>query len=125
MGCMNLVRLETDKMIISGGRKSNSVNSQYLRREDNTPYNLSPFIMPFDATITTITVATRFNSNWTAQVHSGGTPIPGAELIISASNSGIIENLNIPVTKNQPIELYAVCSGISHPSINIVFQRNI
>jgi hypothetical protein len=122
---MNLVRLETDKMIISGGRKSNSVNSQYLRREDSTPYNLSPFIMPYDATITTITVATRYNASWTAQIHSGGVPIPGAELIVNSTKSEIIENLNIPVTKNQPIELYAVCSGISHPSINIVFQRNI
>lgn len=125
MQCLSFVQLGTSSINLEGSRNSKKTTSQYLRRNDSTPYNISPYIMPYDATLTTITASTRFNASWKAQVHSNGVPLTGAELDITATDKGLVDALNVQVSQNQPIEIYLDGTDVPFPSVNLVFQKNI
>ena len=124
MACLSFVQLGNNTINVSGSRHHRNVVDQYARKEDGTPYNLSPFIMPFDATLVTITAATRENATWKAQVRSNGIAVNGAELQLNATKSGLID-INIQFFKNQSVEIYLESNGIPYPSVNLIFQQNI
>jgi len=101
----------------------NSVASNiYLSGPDGTFMNKSPFILPFDATLVYLSVATDGNETWTAEIHVNGVLKPGATLSITNNNAsyGIY---NIDFNAGDKIMLYCNGTAIFRPRINAIFIR--
>lgn len=104
---------------VHGSSQSSAATDSYLRGGGNAFMNLSPFIVPFNATIIAISASTEVPETWTAEVHSGLSLIAGASLSISAATSSTSTGLSINVNAGDPIELYVNGTNIQRPSIAI------
>ena len=89
------------------------------------PFNVSPFVLPYDCFLTNITVSTSLPGTCSVFVRSNGVDVIGASVTLTNSAS-IAENFAIQLTGNQPIEIYLqTISPVSHPNVNLIFQKNI
>ncbi len=110
-------------LTIIGSRDSNSTTSQYLRGSDGSPFNLSPFIIPYNGIIKNISISSNVSGSWTGEVRNNGSVISGAA--ITATNS-ISEygDYNIAVSAGDRIELYCNGTSINHPSMSVLIIKS-
>ena len=106
---------------ITAGRSNNNVTNRYLDWVAGA-HNISPYVVPINATIKYITVATRVNETWTAEVrNAAGTPI--ATLSISAATTGVSTELSVDVTAGDTLTFYCNGSNINRPSMSVLFDE--
>lgn len=112
-------------------RDRRRVTNLWLDTEDSIPSNLSPFVLPFDATIIAISGATRDLETFDAEIHvnavvrAGGTPVMASSigtLAFTASNSETL-SVNIDVSQGDEIGVYCRGTGVNRPTITIFFKR--
>jgi hypothetical protein len=85
-------------------------------------HNISPYIVPFNATIKFITAATRVNETWTAEVRDiTGTVL--TSLSITAASKGVSTELNVDVSSGDEILFYCNGTGINRPSMTVLFDE--
>lgn len=124
MSFLSFKYLDSNTFTVQGGRKSNNVHSQYLTNFTGTPFNESPFIVPYDSFLTNITASSNEINTWSVFIRSNGVNIIGAS--VTVTDKYFTENFAIQVSKGQPIEIYLQTSSpVSQPSVNLIFQKNI
>lgn len=110
-----------ESICISASRSANASNI-YLRSEDGTPMNLTPYVLPFDATLTYISTATDGNETWVAEVHKDNILVVGATLTSTNVNFNY-STYNINFNAGDKISLYCNGTAIQRPKINLVFRK--
>jgi len=106
---------------VSGGRDANATNS-YLRGTDSQFMNTSPYILPYNATLTYISASTEVSETWIAEVHTSSVVVTGATLSMSATTSGY-GTYSINFNAGDKVMLYCKGSSISHPRVDIIFRK--
>ena len=110
-----------DNITWSASRNKKATNI-YLWTDDVQPTNVTPYILPWNAKLVAISVSTEIPQTWTAEIHSGGTLIPGASLSISASSAGY-SIYDIVLSAGDEIEIYASGVNIEKPRVSVTFRR--
>ena len=106
---------------VFSGARDNSVTNTYLKSE-GIYTNISPVTIPKDMVIESITANSKEVSTWTAEIHNNGVLISGASLLITSSDSGTIDNLNIQVSSGSKLMFYAKGTLIKQPRITIILK---
>lgn len=125
MSFLSFKYLDSNTFTLVGGRDSKNVYSQYLTNSFGTPFNESPFIIPYDCFLVNVTASSGVSNSWNVHVRSNGVDIIGAVVSVNASTYAT-QDFAIQLTKGQPIEIYLQTSSpVFQPSVNLIFQRNI
>jgi hypothetical protein len=98
------------------------VTNSYVNALGGPATNESPYILPFDATLTHISTATNGNETWTAELRVGGTLVAGASLATVAASSNFA-SYNINFNAGDGVQFYVDGSSVSKPLINAFFKR--
>jgi hypothetical protein len=106
----------------AAGRNQNATNI-YLRHQQNIPMNISPAILPFDATLIAISASSQTAATWVAEVHEDGSLVTGAVLNISAADSGFRNDLAIDFSAGDKVQLFCSGSAVPGPHVEAVFRR--
>lgn len=113
----------TSDMFISGGREGNNVSNVYLRGPGGTPMNLSGFVIPFNSTITSISMASRGVENWTLEVRKNNTATVVASLVSVGVERAYADTLSVDMVAGDEVQFYCNGTSISDPSGSIVIRR--
>lgn len=114
------------------GRDNNNVTNSWLRQPDGLPMNMSPWVVPFDATITAISAATNSAETWDAEIYrnavvrTGGTPSDASkltELVIAAADSGQVAGLSVDVDAGDELGVFLRGSMIGRPNVTVFMVR--
>lgn len=125
------INFATDTFSITAGRGNANTTDIWLRQPDNLATNLSPYVMPFDATIVAITAAGNANETWDGEVYrntdvrTGGIPTDGnklTEIQVSAADSATVV-VNVDVDAGDEIGIFMRGSSIDRPSVTVYFVR--
>ena len=129
---VNVVNFDNvDTYALTCGRSQASVNNVWLRRSQNLPLNLTPFVVPFDSKIVAISLSTNSNATWDAEVYrnadvrAGGIPSDAnkiAELQVAGANANSVL-LDINVDANDEIGVFCRGLGIDRPGVTVFFKR--
>jgi hypothetical protein len=115
-----------DTFILKGARNNANVTNIYLRNEDGIFLNLTPEIIPFNATLIAISASTESNETWTAEIRKKTLGvwglIPNAFLTMTniTKNHGVY---SIDVNAGDELSVYCNGNNIDHPRITAVFRR--
>lgn len=109
------------QMTISAGKNDLTTNS-YLKGAGGEFTNLTPYILPFDCTLMSISAASQTSSTWTAEVHKDNTLVTNAYLTITGTtyNHG---DLSIDFSAGDNIMIYCNGTSVSSPLISLVFYE--
>jgi len=108
----------------SFSRNRNFVTDQFLRDIDGTPSNLAPYILPWNARLTAISMSNvGVTSSWTAEVYVNGVLLPGGSLSCVASTKNYNNLYAIDLNANDEISVYMNGVGIDRPKANLVLRR--
>jgi hypothetical protein len=114
-----------DSFCIYGARDSNNTSYIYLRNADRTPYNLSQFIVPYDATIIAITASCySLNNAWIAEVRKDLNSTPIASLSLTNSELSKVDNtLSVDVSEGDKLSIYCNGNRVRYPLISVFIQK--
>ena len=104
----------------SAASKSTSTNV-YLKGNDGSFTNKSPYIVPFNCKLTAISASTDSAYTWNAEVHVNGINV--GSLSIFASDSGYASPLNISINAGDKISFYCNGTAIKGPNITAWFNE--
>ena len=125
MSFLSFKYLDSNTFTLVGGRDSKNVYSQYLANSFGTPFNESPFVIPYDCFLVNVTASSTVSNSWNAIVRSNGVDIIGATVNVNASTYAT-QNFAIQLSQGEPIEIYLqTTTPVIQPSVNLIFQRNI
>jgi hypothetical protein len=71
---------------VSGGRNTKTTNS-YLKGPGDEFMNVTPYILPFNATLVKISTSSSTNGTWIGEIHKSGVVATGATISISRTVS--------------------------------------
>lgn len=94
----------------------------YLWR-DAVPTNLTPLILPFNATLYAISASGAQAQTWQAQVHAALALVPGAVLNIVAATSAFDNALSIDFNQGDRISVFLSGTLIDRPNVDLFFRR--
>ncbi len=103
--------------LLSAGVAGNATN-RYCDWWGGT-MNLSGYVVPTNATIQYISVATNASASWTAEVRQNGTNV--AQLAITTATSGRSTILSVNVNAGDVITLFVTGSNVPRPTITVHF----
>jgi len=95
----------------------------YLRTNNNLPTNISPIILPFDATLIAVSASGAAAQTWAAEVHLLGSLIAGALVNVTAAQSAFTAALSIDFDAGDGVQLFCNGTSIDRPNIDAVFRR--
>ena len=107
----------------SAGRNSSTVTNVYLRGPGRVPTNLAGFVLPFNATIVSVTAATDTAESWTAEVRKNDSATVIASLVLSSQAKGKNNSLSVDVDADDEIQIYCNGTDISTPVVTVWFKR--
>lgn len=111
-------------LTMTDGGKNNLATNSYINGPDGIPMNISPFILPFDAYLVSMSASTDGNETWTAEVHVNSVLKAGATLpIVAADNAYHYTYSSITFGAGDKIMIYCNGSSINKPRVNVVFGR--
>jgi len=108
----------------NAGRNSNNVTTQFLRGEADTPWNLNGFVLPWNATLVSISMSGSVdNQTWAVEVRKNGTSTVIDSLTISNQFSNFDNSKNTDFNAGDRIQVY--CNGyfIKYPHASLFFRR--
>lgn len=108
---------------VGAGRKNTKTSDLYLYTYDSAPTSICPFIMPFKATLVSMSASCEFPSSWIAEVRIGEVVVSGATLTVSSSNYAYSNSYNIDFIEGDAIQIYLNGSNISHPRVELIFCK--
>jgi hypothetical protein len=111
-----------DVMVCSGGDESNNVTDAYLRGPGGTPMNLAGYVMPFDAKITSLSLASRGTESWTLEVRKNNAAAVIASLAVSGKEREY-GNVDVDVDAGDELQLFCNGTSINAPSGSIFLTR--
>ncbi len=110
-------------MFISGGRKGTTVSNVYLRGPGSTPMNQSGYVMPFDAKIIAISLATSGPETWILEIRKNGVVTPIASLTAVGVQRAYNDSVDVNIDAGDELQFYCNGSNISAPSGSIIIRR--
>lgn len=110
-------------MFVSAGREGPSVSNVYLRGPGGTPMNLAGYVIPFDAKIIAISMATRGAENWTFEVRKNNNPAVIASLTAAGVERAYNATVDVDIDAGDEIQFYCNGTGINSPSGSVIFRR--
>jgi len=113
----------TTPLMFGGARNKNTTNA-YLQ-VSGVYSNVVPIELPVNAKIKSIIAGTDGAETWTAEIHGNGSPIAGAFLALTATDSGTIDGLNISVTAGTKLSLYCNGTNIKRPRIFVILSNEV
>jgi hypothetical protein len=93
-----------------------------LRSGDGLPFNTTPFVLPFDGVIKSISISTSANATWTGEVRDNGVLVSGASLT-STSQSATYSSYNINVNAGSLLQLYVNGTNIPNPRMVVTISK--
>jgi len=108
----------------NAGRNSNNVTTQFLRGEADTPWNLNGFVLPWNATLISMTMSENVNNQtWTAEVRKNGIATVIDSLTITNQYSNFDNLKNTDFNAGDRIQIY--CNGyfVKYPYVTLFFRR--
>jgi len=109
-------------LTLTGARNSPNTSNVYLRNSDNLPFNITPFILPFNGKIKYISISSSNNSSWIGEVRNNGNLITGASLSVINGTSAFGE-YDIPVSAGSALQLYCRGTGVSYPRMVVIIIK--
>ena len=103
------------------GRNAN-ISDIYLRGPGNLPTNLSGFVLPFNATIIGIGVATRVAETWAAEVRKNGGAGAITSLAVAAARK-LYGAVSVNVNQGDEIQMYCNGTNINRPQMVVYLTR--
>jgi len=103
------------------GRNATVTNS-YLRAGGNVPMNQAGFVLPYDATIVAISLATNVAGSWTAEVRKNGAATVIASLATTVAKDKST-GLSVEVDADDEIQIFCNGAGIEKPVVTVWFKR--
>ena len=116
-----------DNFCFGCGRSSPFVTNQYLSRHE-VAMNYSPFVLPFNAELVGISLATYSNESWTAEVYKNSDiashPTPANRITYLTTSSESYKRTSVSVTLNDQdrIAVYASGTNIGFPTVTLFFK---
>jgi hypothetical protein len=108
----------------SAGRNHTTVTNQFLRGEGDTPTNLNGFVLPYNATLVTMSMSGELNTqSWSVEVRKNGGGVSQATLSITNQYSNYIDGLNVDFNAGDRIMIYCNGTAISYPHADLIFRR--
>jgi len=115
--------LSEDTFVFVSGRGA-PMTDAYLRAAGDVPTNVAGFILPFNATITGLGVATTGNETWTAEVRKNNL----AAVVASISMVAVAkkyEAKNVDVDAGDEIQTYCNGTAVDHPLLSVFMKRRL
>jgi len=106
------------------GRNNTTVTNQFLRGEGDTPTNQNGFVLPWNATLISMSMSGKLNTQtWSVEVRKNGGGIAQDSLTITNQYSNYSDTNNTDFNAGDRIMIY--CSGISvdYPHATLFFRR--
>ncbi len=116
---LGIATIQTD-----GSRNKDRVTNVYLRGEGNTPSNLNGFVLPWNATLISMSMSSNANTQtWSAQVRKNGAIV--TEDFLTSINKYSRHNSTNDVDFNAGDRVEIFCSGqnIQYPKVSLFFRR--
>lgn len=116
---------------LTASRGNGNSTDLWLRRPDNTPLNLSPYVLPFDATIVAVTAAGNAAETWDGEVYrnsdvrTGGVPSDAnklTEVVVTAADAASV-SVSVDVDAGDELGIFMRGSSIDRPSVTIYLVR--
>ncbi len=105
-------------------RNKEKVTNVYLRGEGDTPTNLNGFVLPYNATLISISMSSNANNQtWSAQVRKNGGSSPEDFLTSVNTYSKYNESNNVDFNAGDRVEIYCTGQNISYPKVSLFFRR--
>lgn len=106
------------------GRNHSTVTNQYLRNGGDTPTNLNGFVLPWNATLITMSMSGSLNTQtWSAEVRKNGGGIAQDILTITNEYSNYDNTKNTDFDAGDRIMIYCNGTSINYPHITLFFRR--
>lgn len=112
----------SDTFCLSASRNANKATNVYLRMADGLPTNETPFILPYNCTLTNLTAANNGAETWIGEVRIGGTLVTGAFITITAATSGTAV-VDVDFNAGDAIQLFCNGTDVKDPMLNLFFER--
>jgi hypothetical protein len=116
--------LSSNTNSFEGSRAKNNQTNVFLRTVDGSPYNLTPYVIPKDSTITGIMGETSTSDTFKILV-STGTTLPTdiiTQLQITSNTYGVDMTLNINAPEEEHLYLYMSGTTVDYPKTQIYYK---
>ncbi len=110
-------------MFVSGGREGAAISNVYLRGPGGTPMNQSGYVIPFDAKIVGLSLASTASESWTLEVRKNNAATVIASLVVVAAERAYDDTLDVDISAGDELQLYCNGTNIGAPSGSIVLRR--
>ena len=105
-------------------RNKEKATNVYLRGEGDTPSNLNGFVLPYNATLISMSMSSNANTQtWTAQVRKNGNLSPEDFLTSVNLYSKYSSNNNVDFNAGDRVEIYCSGQNIMYPKVSLFFRR--
>jgi hypothetical protein len=106
------------------GRNHPTVTDQFLRGEGDVPSNQNGFVLPWDATLVSMSMSGALNTqSWTAEVKVNGGGITKDSLSITNQYSNYNNNNNTDFNVGDRVMIYCNGTSIDRPHVTLFFRR--
>jgi hypothetical protein len=106
------------------GRNNSNVTNQFLRSEGDVPTNQNGFVLPWNATLVSMSMSGKLNTQtWSVEVRKNGGGIAQDTLTITNQYSNYNEINNIDFNAGDRIMLYCSGTSVDYPYASLFFRR--
>jgi hypothetical protein len=128
----NVIGVDNDTVTSTFGRDSATTTNIWLYGADGIAGNLSPFVIPYNATIVAMSAACNGNETFDAEVYinsvvrAGGTPSDAskiAELVVNNTQSAFNNSLSVNVNAGDEIAVFLRGSNVARPTVTLFMVR--
>jgi len=116
---LGVATIQTD-----GSRNKRRVTNVYLRGEGDAPSNLNGFVLPWNATLISISMSSNVNTQtWSAQVRKNGATSPEDFLTSVNLYSKYNSTNNVDFNAGDRVEIFCSGQNIQYPKVSLFFRR--
>jgi len=114
-----------DTIMFTGSRDKANQNNIFLRQDDGTPYNIIPYRVYNDGTITDVVASGRDLDTWQAHILTGTSIATDSiyNLLLSGEDNKYDDSVNLDVSSGDTLYLYVSGTSISYPTINVYLKK--
>ena len=106
------------------GRNNSNVTDQFLRGEADVPTNQNGFVLPWKATLVSMSMSGKLNTQtWSVEVRKNGGGIAQDTLTITNQYSNYSDINNIDFNAGDRIMIYCSGTSVDYPHGSLFFRR--
>ena len=106
------------------GRNNSNVTDQFLRGEADVPTNQNGFVLPWKATLVSMSMSGKLNTQtWSVEVRKNGGGIAQDTLTITNQYSNYSNINNVDFNAGDRIMIYCSGTSVDYPRASLFFRR--